>query len=362
MNISPVCLRRDILREREGRKRLNRWLQYGRVVGNGALSLILLLCMEGTAFCGWSLSRIAGHCAPSVARVLALDGQDKVLAEGKGFFLDEAGTLATTYHITRRAGRVVVESSGGERGELLEVTGADPTRDLLIARTTLRGTRAVSLGDSRKSFPGEEVLVLGILPGGNAILSPGAIAGIQRLDPVHLFHMTAPILPGWSGAPVFNVSGEVIGMAVAFLTLGEDLSIAVPVHYLSEMEPVSRRLHELPERTARLEAALREETLIELLIREGGAPGSPPRRKIESKEIPTAHAPGDPARMGTGVVHFRNGRKLRVEKAWKEGDRMLLVMPGRGFAVSYDVQAISRLEPVAHFGPDALNSPPEGKR
>jgi S1-C subfamily serine protease len=318
--------------------------------------------MEEAAFCGWPLSRIAGHCAPSVARVLALDGRDGLLAEGKGFFLDEGGTLATTYHITRGASRVVVESSGGDRGELLEVTGADPTKDLLIARTTLRGTRAVALADSRKSYPGEEVLVLGILPGGKAILSPGAIAGIQHLDPVHLFHMTAPILPGWSGAPVFNVTGEVIGMAVAYLTLGEDLSIAVPVHYLSEMEPVSRRLHELPERTARLEAALREETLIELLIREGGPAVHPPRGKIHSKQVSETPAPGDPDRMGAGVVHFRDGKKLRVERAWTDGDRVLLVMPGKGFAVSYDVQAISRLEPLPHAGPAPLNPPLERRK
>jgi S1-C subfamily serine protease len=328
----------------------------------GALSLLLLICMEETAFCGWSLSRIAAHCTPSVVRVLALDGRDGLLAEGKGFFLDEGGTLATTYHISRRASRVVVECSGGEKGELLEVTGADPTKDLLIARTTLRGTRAVNLGDSRKSYPGEEILVLGITPGGNAVLSPGDIAGIQRLNPVHLFHMTAPILPGWSGAPVFNVSGEVIGMAVAFLTLGEDLSIAVPVHYLNEMESVSRRLHELPERTARLEAALREETLIEVLVREGGPAVRPPRRNIESRQGPEIPIPGDPSRMGTGVVQFRDGRKLRVEKAWRDGDRILLVMPGRRFAVSYDALAISRLEPLAHFGPEASNSPSEGKR
>lgn len=321
------------------------WGRYRSGMVSWALSLFLLACAEGTAFCGWSLSQIAGHYAPSVVRVVAMDGQDRVLAEGEGFFLDESGTVATAYHLVQKSSRVVVETSGGERGEFLDIVGADPTRDLLIARTNLGGSSAVSFGDSRRVYPGEDVLVLGISPRGERMLSPGTVAGIHRLDEVHLFHMTAPILAGWSGAPVFNVSGEVIGMAVAFLAQGEDLNFAVPVHYLRELEPVSMGLHELPEKTARLEAALREETLIELLLREARAVAGPPRRGIEYRRGTTRSASlGDSARMGAGVVHFKNGRRLRVEKAWREGEQVFLIMPEKDFAVSYDANRISRFE------------------
>jgi S1-C subfamily serine protease len=330
------------------------WRPYRTGMAACVLSLVLLTCMEGTAFCGWSLSRIAGQYRPSVVRVVALDGQDRVLAEGEGFFLDGSGRVATAFHLTRKARRVVVETSAGVRGEFLDVVGADPIRDLLIARTTLKETPDLTLGDSRGVYPGADVLVLGISPGGEAMLSPGTVAAIHRLDEMHLIHMTAPILPGWSGAPVFDLSGEVIGVAVAFLAQGEDLNFAVPAHYLMEMQPVSLDLHELPERTTRIEASLREETLVELRLSQARGTARPPRRGVEFKG--GTGSPCDAVRMGAGYVHFRNGRRLLVEKAWREGDRVFLVMPAKGFAVSYDACEIGWFEPLPHLAPGVRES------
>lgn len=285
-----------------------------------------------------------------------MDGQDRILAQGMGFFLDESGRVATAFHLIQKASRVVVETSGGERGEFLEVVGADPTRDLLIARTTLQGTPAVSLGDSRGVYPGEEVLVVGISSGGEGMVSPGSVAAIHRLDELQLFHMTAPILPGWSGAPVFNLSGEAIAMAVAFLAEGEDLNFGVPTQHLKEMKPVSLGLRELPEKTVRLEAVLREGSLVELLLSEARAAAQPPRREIAIRGDAGPTSPGDSVQMGPGVVHFRNGRSLKVEKAWREGDRMFLVMPGKSFAVGYELHGISRFQALPHPGPAVRES------
>ena len=44
--------------------------------------------------------------------------------------------------------------------------------------------------------------------------------------------ISAPISEGSSGGPVLNKRGEVIGVAVATLKVGQNLNFAIPVKYL----------------------------------------------------------------------------------------------------------------------------------
>lgn len=59
--------------------------------------------------------------------------------------------------------------------------------------------------------------------------------GIRHLKGENLIQITAPISPGSSGGPVVNKKGEVIGIAVAFLSGGQNLNFAVPASYLAPL-------------------------------------------------------------------------------------------------------------------------------
>jgi hypothetical protein len=61
------------------------------------------------------------------------------------------------------------------------------------------------------------------------------VSGIREMDGYRLFQMSAPISPGSSGGPVFNASGEVIGIAVLTLEAGQNLNFAIPIDYARGM-------------------------------------------------------------------------------------------------------------------------------
>jgi len=79
---------------------------------------------------------------------------------------------------------------------------------------------------------GDEVFVVGNPYGLEGTLSQGIMSGLRSVGPDSLLQITAPISPGSSGGQVLNSQGEVIGVAVATLTDGQNLNFAIPVSYL----------------------------------------------------------------------------------------------------------------------------------
>jgi len=61
-----------------------------------------------------------------------------------------------------------------------------------------------------------------------------------------LIQITAPISPGSSGGPVFNKSGRVIGIATAYLDIGQNLNFAMPINYLKSLKSNKIKLGSLP--------------------------------------------------------------------------------------------------------------------
>ena len=56
-----------------------------------------------------------------------------------------------------------------------------------------------------------------------------------ELDGYRLFQISAPISSGSSGGPIFNLHGEVIGIAVLTLATGQNLNFAIPIDYARGM-------------------------------------------------------------------------------------------------------------------------------
>jgi S1-C subfamily serine protease len=84
---------------------------------------------------------------------------------------------------------------------------------------------AAKLGDSEKVEVGDEVFIVGAPYGLSRTLTAGHISARHRLNRIsggfelgELFQTDAAINPGNSGGPMFNMAGEVIGIASRILT------------------------------------------------------------------------------------------------------------------------------------------------
>ncbi len=156
-------------------------------------------------------------------------------ALGSGFFVDSSGLLVTNQHVIADGGRVIVRMLGGAEVRA-EVVATDSFHDLAVLRAQLSGRATpVRLGDSDAIQIGEQVVAIGNPIGLEHTITDGVVSARRDIQGRELIQMSVPISQGNSGGPVFNMSGEVIGVAVgtidgtAFGVSVQNVNLAVPV-------------------------------------------------------------------------------------------------------------------------------------
>ena len=256
---------------------------------------------------------IANQSLPSVVTVVVLDDNGRPLSYGSGFFLNRSGDIVTSHHVLEGCARARVITQGGVEGKILGIVKNDPRLDLVVARTSLRNTPPLVLGDGRHLAPGDRVLCLGNGNGSGAKVAKGVIHGVREAAGIRLIQISAVVTEGSSGGPVLDAGGAVIGVAMAFLSQGKDLNFAIPADYLKTLKSVNFTLQDLPRATTRFEAALSDGELTELFLT--------PKR-------------------GPGTVYFRNGRTLQCDRAWKDSNTIFLVVHGKDVAIGYEETGI----------------------
>lgn len=174
-------------------------------------------------------AQIAERALPSVVHVKS----SKIA--GTGFVVWNDGRIVTNFHVIAASaedGRLSVVLPGKEAKEIfnVEVLAADPDHDLAILRVhAARGIPPLTLADSDGVKPGEAVVAIGHPLGLGNTVSNGIVSAVRQLDEDHtLIQVSAPISEGSSGGPIFNDRGEVIGVATAFATQGQNLNFGVP--------------------------------------------------------------------------------------------------------------------------------------
>ena len=191
-------------------------------------------------------SEIAAKYSESVATIIALDANNQPLSLGSGFFVSKYGDIATNRHVIEGSAKAIIKTKKGEKGAILEILNYDPKLDLIIARTSLKSTQPSLLGDSDTITIGEDIVAIGNPAGLEGTVSKGIISGVRAVDDIKFIQITAPISPGSSGGPVFNLAGKVIGVATAYLAYGQSLNFATPINYLKSLKPNKLSLISLP--------------------------------------------------------------------------------------------------------------------
>lgn len=198
-------------------------------------TIFLLLLAPFTIF-GQTATEIAKLGVKSTVSIVALDKISQPLGYGSGFIIDNE-TIVTNVHVIEGSSSAYVLLNGQDKKYSVSgYVAIDKANDLAILKVSgLYGT-ALTLGS--ETFPeiAEKVYAVGNPKGLNGTFSEGIISGIRDLTTNQILQITAPISPGSSGGPVLNSSGQVVGIAFASFSDGQNLNFAIPVKYLSTLK------------------------------------------------------------------------------------------------------------------------------
>jgi len=170
---------------------------------------------------------------------------------GTGFVVSTDGQILTNAHVVSESGvtatsvTVVFKSTSGSTGTEIPATivGADETTDVALLKidpSQAPTLTPVKLGDSSQVAVGQEVVAIGNPLGLDFSLSSGVVSATNRQlqSPNGAtisggIQTDAAINPGNSGGPLFNASGEVIGINEQIDSQSggnEGIGFAVPIN------------------------------------------------------------------------------------------------------------------------------------
>jgi len=227
------------------------------------LVFVTLFTTVGVSHAEMKTSQIVEKYAQSVVTIIALDVNNQPLSLGSGFFVNENGDIATNHHVLEDCAKAIIKTQKGEKGAILQILNYDPQLDLIIAKTSLKYTKPLPFGDSDTIAIGEDILAIGNPAGLEGTVSKGIISGVREVDDIKFIQITAPISPGSSGGPVFDLAGKVIGVATAYLTYGQSLNFAMPINYLKSLKPNKLNLVSLP-KVSKNKSLKKDDTLVQV--------------------------------------------------------------------------------------------------
>ena len=163
---------------------------------------------------------------------------------GSGFFITEDGYVLTNYHVISTAHQygyaVSVLTYDGTTYQAT-IVGVDEDNDIALLKIDAAGVTPVTFGDSDGMAVGDTVYAVGNPLGElEFTMTSGMISALDRTittsdgsdSGINMFQIDAAVNAGNSGGPVYNTSGQVIGIVTAkYSSSGvEGLGFAIPVN------------------------------------------------------------------------------------------------------------------------------------
>ena len=137
------------------------------------------------------------------------------LRQGSGMVLSADGYVITSTSLVDKVGKITVTFFDGKQATA-QIIGRDPrTAIALLKASGATGLTAIHFGDANLMRRGSSIFSIGNTYGLQNSLSAGVIAAIRRSGgtlPHLVFQTDTVVQPGSTGAPLFNMKGEVVGM------------------------------------------------------------------------------------------------------------------------------------------------------
>ena len=164
------------------------------------------------------------------------------MSHGTGIVLNKEGYIVTCNHVL--AGCNFVRVGQGEKTYTAKVVGTDPYNDIALLKTEKGDFKPMELGDSAKLSTGQFVLALanpfnrqqptattGIITNPDATLR-----GLHGTAMENAIATDAKLNPGFSGGPLIDAQGKMIGINVAYVW---SRGIAIPIN---KIKTITNRL------------------------------------------------------------------------------------------------------------------------
>ena len=174
---------------------------------------------------------------------------------GTGFMFGSKDYVITNLHVIRGTKKIKVKFLNGEKIKA-EVALKDPQNDiafLKLERPPQLPQSDLKVGDSSKVRMGDRVFTIGYpvhwVMGQNPKYTEGVVNALSGVkDDPKVFQISVQILPGNSGGPLFDQSGEVIGITQATLdpqlatesigALPQNVNYAIKSSYIKKLFPM----------------------------------------------------------------------------------------------------------------------------
>ena len=183
------------------------------------------------------LSEVVAAAAPSVVRV---EARRRLPASGIVWNAD--GIIVTAHHVVERDNNIIIGLPDGTTSSA-ELVGRDPTTDTAVLRIRDRdlspAARAAPEEAPKETKVGHLVLAVG-RPGPSVLATLGIVSALGgtwrtpaggRLD--RYLQTDVAMYPGFSGGPLVDASGRVLGVNTSALVRGT--ALVVPVTSLAKV-------------------------------------------------------------------------------------------------------------------------------
>ena len=184
-----------------------------------------------------AVAELVDKVSPSVVRISA--GR----RSGTGVIWSGDGLVVTAFHVVGQSESPLIALGDGRESEA-KVVGIDEYSDVALLKVDALALSPLSLRSTDHVRVGEFVLALGSVLGKKASATSGIVVGTRRMrgywgamieDAVVT---DAKLNQGYSGGPLVDASGRLVGMNVAYFA---GRGVAVPVEALKEtVERLSR--------------------------------------------------------------------------------------------------------------------------
>ena len=168
------------------------------------------------------------------------NASESLYATGSGFLITSNGYLITNHHVIENASRievVVMLHNDNTASYIAKVVGVDRAVDLALLKID-GDFPCLRLSSVRAEDVGTEVFTMGFprtdVQGLSPKVTSGVISGTEGYKGApHEYQIDAAIQPGNSGGPLFDMSGNVVGVIVASLKRGQSVNFAIKKSYLN---------------------------------------------------------------------------------------------------------------------------------